>query len=251
LNAAVSPENTAQSLLDRGLIRHPKKTLSEGSAMPTGHNLTAKAKTQLSPRQALHLVRDKFPYFENGRSWDRVRVRAWIAGAVVLLFTANGCVATRSWVNDQLEPIKGQLGQQEARLNNLRLEHRLVLDSNHGPTFAFDSAALTANGKREIDGFIEDLEGSTDAKSAPGRLFVVAGHTDSVGPEDYNYGLGQRRAESVAGYLIGREGLDPMQVRVVSYGASRPLADNSTSRGRRTNRRVEILVYQEKISAGS
>jgi len=72
---------------------------------------------------------------------------------------------------------------------------------------------LTENAKREIDGFFKDLEGSTNSGSASGRLFVVAGHTDSVGAEDYNYELGQRRAERVAGYLVGTEGVDPTQVR--------------------------------------
>jgi outer membrane protein OmpA-like peptidoglycan-associated protein len=137
----------------------------------------------------------------------------------------------------------------DTKLQNLQLEQRLVLDSN-GPTFAVGSGALTEDAKREIDGFFQDLEGSPNSGSASGRLFVIAGHTDSVGAEDYNYQLGQRRAERVAGYLVGKEGVDPTQVRVVSYGASKPIADNSTLRGRRSNRRVEILVYQEKIATG-
>ena len=183
---------------------------------------------------------------------------ARIFAVAVVLFTANGCLATRSWVQDQLNPISDQLGRQESRLNdtnarleNLHLEKRLVLDSR-GPTFAFGSGALTANAKREINGFFQDLdEGSHNTEPASGRLFVVAGYTDSVGAEDYNYELGQKRAEKVAGYLVGKEGVDPTQVRVVSYGASKPVADNSTSSGRRSNRRVEILVYQEKIATGS
>ena len=211
-----------------------------------------------------HLERDEGISAENGRLRDAVWVVAWIFAGAVLLFTANGCIATRSWVEDQLNPITGQLGRQESRLNdtdakadralaglqNLHLERRLVLDSRNGPTFAFGSAALTENAKREIDGFFQDLEGSTDSGSASGRLFVVAGHTDSVGAEDYNYELGQRRAARVAGYLVGKKGVDPTQVRVASYGASTPIADNSTSRGRGSNRRVEILVYQEKIATG-
>ncbi len=71
-----------------------------------------------------------------------------------------------------------------------------------------------------------------------------------MGAEDYNYELGQRRAARVAGYVVSKEGIDPTQVRVVSYGAAKPVADNSTARGRRANRRVEILVYQEKIATG-
>jgi outer membrane protein OmpA-like peptidoglycan-associated protein len=177
-----------------------------------------------------------------------------------LMVSTSGCLATRSWVNDQLNPINGRLNDTDAKadkalngLQNLRLERKLVLDdSGQTPTFAFGSAALSPDAKREIDGFVEDLEGgSTNAASESGRVFVIAGHTDSIGAEDYNYGLGQRRAESVAGYLVSRERVDPMQVHVISYGATKPIADNGTPSGRRSNRRVEILVYQEKIVAGS
>lgn len=173
-------------------------------------------------------------------------------GLAGLLLTTSGCLATRNWVNDQLKPITGQQEQLETQMNNLHLERKLVLDSTNGPTFKTGSAALSANDKRTIDQFFGDLEGPTASKSADSeRVFVVAGYTDSVGHEAYNYDLGQRRATSVAGYLVGQKGLDPTQVRVISYGASKPVADNSTSSGRRMNRRVEILVFQEKISTAT
>jgi outer membrane protein OmpA-like peptidoglycan-associated protein len=189
-------------------------------------------------------------------------VTAWgvlkICQIALLLFSANGCLATRGWVQNQLSPINSRLNTTDAKadqalsgLQNLHLERRLVLNSQSGPTFAFDSDALTANAKREINGFVEDLQGSGNLKSRSERLFVVAGYTDSSGTAEYNYTLGQRRANSVAGYLISKEGVDPTEVRIVSYGSSKPIADNGTTRGRRSNRRVEILVYQEKITSGS
>jgi outer membrane protein OmpA-like peptidoglycan-associated protein len=186
---------------------------------------------------------------------DVVRIGVGTFAAAGLLLTASGCLATRNWVGEQLQPIKGQQAQLETQMNNLHLERKLVLDSTNGPTFKTGSAALSGNAKREIDAFVEDMEGPAGSASAGSatsqRVFVVAGYTDSVGHEDYNYELGQRRATSVAGYLVGDKGLDPTQVRVVSYGASKPVADNSTRDGRRSNRRVEILVYQERITTGS
>jgi outer membrane protein OmpA-like peptidoglycan-associated protein len=181
---------------------------------------------------------------------DAVSIGVRALAGVGLLFTASGCLATRNWVNDQLKPITGQQEQLETQVNNLHLERKLVLDSSTGPTFASGSAALSPNAKREIDAFLGDVEGPAGSEpAASDRVFVVAGYTDSVGHEAYNYDLGERRATSVAGYLVGNKGLDPTQVRVVSYGASKPIDDNSTSSGRRKNRRVEILVYQEKIAS--
>src|SRR5713101_1193212 len=168
---------------------------------------------------------------------DAVRIGVGAFAGVGLILTATGCLATRSWVGDQLRPITGQQEKLETQMNNLHLERRLVLDSSQGPTFAVGSAALSGNAKREIDQFVGDLEGPTGSASAASeRVFVVAGYTDSVGHEDYNYELGQRRATSDAGYLVGEKGVDATQVRVVSYGASKPVAENSTRSGRSKNR---------------
>lgn len=195
---------------------------------------------------------------KNVRLGVATRKATWVLAGAVVLFTVNGCIATRSWVQEQLNPITGKLNDTDAKadralsgLQNLRLEQRLVLDSRNGPTFTTGSAALSPYAKHEIDGFLHDLDGSPDSTAGSGRVFVIAGHTDAVGGEDYNYQLGQQRAERVAGYLVGKPGVDPTQVRVVSYGASKPIADNHTRQGRLSNRRVEILVYQEKITTGS
>jgi hypothetical protein len=141
---------------------------------------------------------------------DAVRIGVGAFAGAGLLLTASGCLVTCAWVEDQLRPITGQQERLETQLNNLHLERRLVLDSSTGPTFAFGSAALSGNAKREIDQFFGDLEGSTGSGSVVSeRVFVVAGYTDGVGHEDYNYALGQRRATSVGGYLVGKKDLEP------------------------------------------
>jgi outer membrane protein OmpA-like peptidoglycan-associated protein len=226
--------------------------------MPTSDNVDGAVRNQLALLRDFHQVRDRRRGAKIGPLGDALSVVARIFSGAVLVLTVNGCIATRSWVNGQLTPITGQLENTNSKadralagLQNLHLERQLVLDSRNGPTFAFGSAVLTASGKRQIDGFLTDLEGSApNSRSASESLFVVAGYTDSVGSEDYNYELGQRRAARVVGYLVSK-GIDPTQARAVSYGASKPIADNSTSRGRQSNRRVEISVYREKIATGS
>ncbi|MGH7770966.1 MAG: OmpA family protein [Candidatus Binatia bacterium] len=210
---------------------------------------------------------------------------------ILLLLGLQGCVATRDWVREQMSPVEGRvsnaegrvdklggqasatetrlgqmggrvtevegrLGQTDAKaeralssLANLRLERRFVLELKEGANFAFNSAGLTDDAKRQIDGFFSDLKG--DLKEADGAIFLVAGHTDKTGPEDYNYELGRKRANSVASYLITQKKIDPLKLTTVSYGPSAPRADNATREGRVKNRRVEILVYREGITTGT
>lgn len=203
------------------------------------------------------------------------------AGVVGALLLAQGCLATRDWVKEQVDPmsgrldkaegqigsldsrmsgVEGKLGQFDGRLGevdakaeralsaiaNLRLERKIVIDMKDGANFAFNSSALPASAQREIDGFLSDLKGDTGDGAA---MFVVAGHTDNVGNDEYNYELGKKRADAVSRYLITQKKLDPMRVLPVSYGESSPVSDNSTPQGRAKNRRVEILVYRDRITS--
>jgi outer membrane protein OmpA-like peptidoglycan-associated protein len=240
------------------MIQERKIRNEQHSVKVEGSTLGALEKGGFGWPTVLQLVRRHRKTVEKGCLARSRSIVPQIIATVALLLTINGCLATRNWVNQQISPISGRLNDTNAKadralagLQNLRLQQRLVLDSRDGPTFAFDSTGLTESGKRQVDGFFEDLTGSTDSGSASSRIFVIAGHTDNIGGEGYNYSLGQRRAERVAGYVINKEGVDPMQVRVVSYGASKPIADNNTAGGRQSNRRVEILVYQEVVAPGT
>jgi outer membrane protein OmpA-like peptidoglycan-associated protein len=72
-------------------------------------------------------------------------------------------------------------------------------------------------------------------------VIVVAGFTDSTGSESYNQALSERRAESVATYLKGKDIL-AARFEVVGFGETNPAADNSTAEGRSLNRRVELSL---------
>jgi outer membrane protein OmpA-like peptidoglycan-associated protein len=128
-------------------------------------------------------------------------------------------------------------------LENLRLERNFVLGAREGAHFTPHSAALTAAAQHAIAAFLNTL-GDTE-----GAIFLVAGHTDSQGSAHYNHTLGQKRAASVARYLVTQQGIDPLRVTTVSYGEHNPLADNRTPEGRLKNRRVEILVYTETVTS--
>ncbi|WP_185984303.1 OmpA family protein [Aureimonas mangrovi] len=69
----------------------------------------------------------------------------------------------------------------------------------------------------------------------------VVGHTDNVGSAQYNFGLSQRRASSVAGFLQN-QGVNGRRLNVQGQGLSQPIASNATEQGRAQNRRVEISI---------
>jgi OOP family OmpA-OmpF porin len=69
----------------------------------------------------------------------------------------------------------------------------------------------------------------------------ISGHTDSKGKAAYNLGLSQRRADAVKLYFVSR-GIASSRLVSIGYGKDRPIADNSTSSGRATNRRTEFKL---------
>jgi outer membrane protein OmpA-like peptidoglycan-associated protein len=75
----------------------------------------------------------------------------------------------------------------------------------------------------------------------PDRSAMIEGHTDSVGENDYNQGLSQRRADSVKSYLMG-QGISSMRLATAGKGETQPVAGNESATGRQQNRRVEVII---------
>lgn len=73
------------------------------------------------------------------------------------------------------------------------------------------------------------------------RTVLIEGHTDSVGSQESNYFLSQRRAESVRSYLVSR-GVQASRLTTAGLGQGSPVASNDTATGRQQNRRVEVII---------
>jgi outer membrane protein OmpA-like peptidoglycan-associated protein len=73
------------------------------------------------------------------------------------------------------------------------------------------------------------------------RTVLIEGYTDSVGTEDYNQGLSERRADSVKSYLAG-QGIGSIRLSASGKGESDPVASNDSAAGRQQNRRVEVII---------
>jgi outer membrane protein OmpA-like peptidoglycan-associated protein len=82
----------------------------------------------------------------------------------------------------------------------------------------------------------------------PGLSLQIEGHTDSVGSDDMNQRLSEKRADSVRTYLVG-QGISGDTVAAAGLGKADPVATNSTAAGRQQNRRVELIVSGEPIGA--
>jgi len=76
---------------------------------------------------------------------------------------------------------------------------------------------------------------------AEGLKLGVYGHTDNVGNDEANVKLSNERAAAVKSYLVGK-GLSTERLESKGYGASKPVADNTTTEGRARNRRVQIVL---------
>ncbi|KAA0996750.1 OmpA family protein [Pseudomonas sp. ANT_J12] len=101
--------------------------------------------------------------------------------------------------------------------------------------FAFDKSDLTPAARSQLDALMAKLQ-NADVVS-----IKVVGHTDSKGSDAYNQALSERRASSVAAYLLS-QGLAPNKLTSEGRGESEPVADNETEEGRAKNRRVELHI---------
>ena len=102
----------------------------------------------------------------------------------------------------------------------------------------FDSGA-TALPERELEGMA--AASKAVAGCAKGARLQIQGHTDSLGSTEVNLAVSKQRADAVRSFLV-THGVNADSLEAVGYGASRPVAENETPKGRYENRRIAFAL---------
>lgn len=141
---------------------------------------------------------------------------------------------------DQARKQAEELQRQIAELNAKKTERGLVVTLGD---------VLFETGKSELkEGAIINLAKlSAFLTQYPDRTIAIEGHTDSVGADDYNLSLSQRRASSVQQFLSG-QGIAANRMTAVGKGENFPVASNDSASGRQMNRRVEVIIANANIT---
>lgn len=111
--------------------------------------------------------------------------------------------------------------------------------SNDKVTFPLNRATISDGAKTMVDEAIGPIVAENK-----GVFFEIEGHTDAAGELGYNEKLGYDRAMAVRAYLHDQHNIALSRIEVISYGETKPVADNKTRAGRAQNRRVVIKVVE-------
>lgn len=132
------------------------------------------------------------------------------------------------------------------QIQDLGIENTNVTAADNGITISIeniqflpDSAILTDTEKRKLDEIVKILS------AFPDNDLLISGHTALAGTEKVRQSLSEERAASVASYLLQSGVKDAYHIFTRGFGASVPIADNTTEEGKSRNRRVEITILDE------
>jgi peptidoglycan-associated lipoprotein len=188
--------------------------------------------------------------------------KAMITGAALLAAVSLGGCATKKFVRSEVavvgaktDVVSGRVDQAETRIVAVEGTAKDALDrataagklaegkflysevlSDDSMKFGVAKAALSPETQARLDAFAEKLK--TDNRNV---YVEVQGHTDATGPKDFNYKLGEERAEAVRRYL-NQHGVPLNRISTISYGPDAPAAPNNDRAGRQANRRVVLIV---------
>ena len=143
---------------------------------------------------------------------------------------------------EEAEKAKAEVDELLSQLSDLKAKQteRGIVLTMGDVLFAFDKATLSPEAFRNVDKLADFLQ------KHPNRSVLIEGHTDSVGSDEYNLDLSEKRADAVKNALVAK-GVGEERITPKGYGKKYPVASNNTSDGRQLNRRVEVVVLNEGV----
>ena len=168
-------------------------------------------------------------YLTNTNKGEEGRTNALIGAGVGAL----GGAAVGQYMDRQQAELRRDLAG--SGIDVQRQGDNIVLNMPSDITFAVAQSDIQSQFYGPLDQIAETL------RQYPQTVIDVVGHADSTGSDDYNQALSERRAASVASYLVSR-GVLRDRLFAAGRGESQPIASNATEQGRAQNRRVEVVV---------
>jgi outer membrane protein OmpA-like peptidoglycan-associated protein len=139
-------------------------------------------------------------------------------------------------IGNQMDKQAEELAQNIPGATVTRIGEGIAVTFASGLLYDFDSDRVRAEAAQNL----RNLAASLD--KYPKTDLLIVGHTDSQGPDSYNWDLSERRARSAADYLAG-QGVARSRLRTAGRGETEPIAANDTDAGQQQNRRVEVAIY--------
>jgi outer membrane protein OmpA-like peptidoglycan-associated protein len=169
-------------------------------------------------------------YMTNTHNSEQGRKNALIGAGIGAL----GGAAVGQYMDRQQAELRRELAG--TGVDVTRRGDSIVLNMPSDVTFDVDRADI----KPQFVGVLDDV--SRTLNTYPQTLVDVVGHADATGADAYNQGLSERRASSVADFLVRRGRVIPDRLYVAGMGERAPVASNASAEGRAQNRRVEIVL---------
>ena len=150
--------------------------------------------------------------------------------------------------NEELQRTRQQLAERDADVRRVQMEAelakfgntrndngRFIVALSGGLLFDTGQSTLKPGAKATLSKIAAQLQSDDSIRIS------VEGHTDSVGSEEMNQSLSEKRAAAVRNYLIS-EGVPESRITSDGQGEAQPIATNKTAAGRQQNRRVELVI---------
>ena len=124
-----------------------------------------------------------------------------------------------------------------------------IQQAERGVEIFLPSAALFEVGKSDLNKleagpYLDRIAHLVKTKSD--KAIALDGHADNVGAMETNQKLSEERATAI-GKALQERGVPASRIRTEGFSSRRPVASNSTPEGRQLNRRVEVVLLQEKV----
>jgi outer membrane protein OmpA-like peptidoglycan-associated protein len=169
-----------------------------------------------------------------GAEFNRDKTTRLAMNITTLVGRTSALTGFATSVAPKTDTIEAQLTRLGAKVT----ETEVVIQLPGSILFDFDSANIRPDAHRAL------TDVSQVIKSYANRPVRVEGHTDSVASDEYNQGLSERRAKSVADWLAAN-GVERGRLAVAGFGEKKPVATNDTAAGRQQNRRVEVVIAKK------